>query len=173
MSQPLHYATPGMTGRPRRSWRRTLIWISVVVFGVFILLLFWLKQAAPVDPGIPFSDFYTQMKVGNVYSIRIDGDTIEGQFIKPPVGATTPVLRFRTDLPAGTTGNWTFTQWMLETSPHTVVRSEPTNNVLTNFFLPLIPWLIIMAFIFFCISRVTRRNRSQPMPVFIVQPEAP
>jgi ATP-dependent Zn protease len=171
MSQPLNYAYPATSKPPRRAGWRIFLTIVFVVGGIFVLLMLSLKQAAPIHPAIAVSDFYAQVKRDNVSSITIDGDSIDGQLRTTMVIDNRKVTQFHTELPAGTSGNWTFTQWLLETSPTTVVRTYPSNNILTNFLLPFIPWLLIMAFVWFCISRVTRRNRSRPLPVFIVQPE--
>lgn len=170
---PLDYASAPPPGPVRIRFGRGLVgWLIFVA--VAALLFVWLKQGNPGQPTIALSDFYKQLNNNNVSMISIDGDAVEGVLRRPVSLGGVNVVRFRADLPAGTAGNWTFTQFLLETSPATTIRAATTNNVLTNFVLPFIPWLLIVAFIWFFVFRQLRKNTAArtPMPVIIVNPEA-
>ena len=112
--------------------------------------------------------------VGFASKVMLDGDEISGQFRSPVRVGAAVVSVFRTHLPADVGHNWTFTQWLLENSPNAEIRAAPSNSILTNFILPFIPWLLILAFIWFFVFRQLRRNSvqpKQPTPVIIVNPE--
>lgn len=169
MSGPIDYASPGTMKPAPKAGRWKFGWVLFIA--VAIALIVALRNASPKEPSMPLSDFYAQVKAGNISAMTIDGDSIDGQFRAPVLIGTIPASRFRAELPAGTAGNWIFTQWLLEAAPHTTVRAEPANSLLTNFILPLIPWLLILGFIWWLVSRISRRNNRQPMPVIIVNPE--
>ena len=84
------------------------------------------------------------------------------------------VVGFRTFLPQGIGEDWKFTQSLLEASPGTLVRGTPGSAV-NNFLLPMIPWLMILGFIWLFVVRPLRKNNNprRPMPVVIVNPEEP
>jgi ATP-dependent Zn protease len=159
--------------QPRaRLGRGLLAWVIFILVAIF--LFFWLKQATPGVPAVAISDFYMQLKAGNVAAIDVDTDEIDGNLRRPVMINGATVVRFRTYLPQGTGSGWRFTQSLLDASPGTLIRAEPSNNFLTNFILPFIPWLLILAFIWFFVFRQLRRGNAgrQPMPVVIVNPEA-
>lgn len=169
---PLGYATPAPPKPSSRFGRGLLGWLIFV--GVAALLFALLKQSNSQDTSLALSDFYSQVKAGNVARVSIDADSVEGQLRSRTMLGGLSVLNFRTSLPTGTGATWGFTQWLLDASPPTtVVRAEPTNNLLTNFVLPFIPWLLILAFIWFFVFRQLRKSGAQrsPMPVVIVSPE--
>ena len=168
MTQPLNYGTAGV--RPPR--RGLIMWLFMIALAIVLFLA--LKQKSPGTVAVPLSTFYSQVRVANISRLSIDGDEISGQFRTPiTVGAST-VGSFHTYLPEDVGRNWMFTQWLLDNSPNTVIVAEPTNSLLTNFILPFIPWLLILAFIWFFVFRQLRKNSvqpKQPMPVIIVNPE--
>ena len=165
---PLPYATPQI---PPRRWGK---WIGWMVFvGIAALLLVLLKQQRPAYQAIPLSNFTEQLEQGNVSKVVIDGDELTGTLVTPcQIGGVT-IRVYRTYLPAGSAGSWTFTEWLLAHRNGAVVRAEPNNNVLTNFVLPFIPWLLILVFIWFFVFRQLRSQlaQKQPMPVIVVNPE--
>ena len=168
---PLDYATPLPT--PPRRIRLTGGLLGWLIFVAFVALVFtWLKQSTPGVPAVPLSTFFAEVKSHNLTSVEIDGDEIAGKFAAPITFGGARVYRFRTELPAGTGGNWAFTQWLLENSPATDVRAMPTNGVLNNFILPLVPWVMILAFIWFFVFRQLRNRGTKPMQVVLVNPEA-
>ena len=175
MTQPLNYATPPIPPAPPsplRSRRPLIVWVLIVaVVGIPFIML---KQQSPSQMVLPLSTFYAEVQHRNVSKVVLDGDEISGKFRSPvPVGAAV-VSVFRTYLPADVGHNWMFTQWLLENSPNADIRAAPSNGLLTNFILPFIPWLLILAFIWFFVFRQLRRNSvppKQPIPVIIVNPE--
>jgi ATP-dependent Zn protease len=149
--------------------RGLLGWLIFV--GVAAVLFAFLRQAHSNDTPITLSDFYAELKAGNVAKVGIDDDSINGSFRTAVNTGGRPVLSFRANLPPGASG--VITRMVLEASPPVVVQSAPTNAVLTNVILPFIPWLLILLFIWFFVFRNLRRNAAQgvPTPVVIVNPE--
>lgn len=164
---PLDYAAPHSQPPPVRRSRGLIGWLIFV--GLAVVLFAFLRQSRPQINTISLSDFYAQMKSGNVATVAIDEDTVEGRFRTPANVGSTPILKFRTYMPPGSTGF--LTQMLLESSPPIIVETEPTNGFVSNFLLPFIPWILILGFIWFIVSRNSRRERP-PMPVIIVNPEA-
>lgn len=165
---PLGYATP-QPPRPRRRFSRGLLgWLIFV--GVAAVLFAQLRQSNHQYTPIPLSDFYGQVKAGNVAKLVISEDSIEGYFRTPVTFGPTSVLNFQTNLPLGATG--TITQMLLQASPTIVIQAEPTNPFLSNFALPFIPWVLILGFIWFFVFRKSRNAAQRlPTPVVIVNPE--
>jgi hypothetical protein len=78
-------------------------------------------------------------------------------------------VAFATELPAGTSGNWGFTQWLLENGQGAKITVNNQSNLIVNILLPLIPWLLIFFFIWFFVFRTLRRRtqlqQSAPPPM--------
>ena len=167
---PLDYAGPHWQPPPVRRSRGLIGWLIFV--GLAIVLFAFLRQSRPQSNTIPLSDFYAQMTSGNVARVAIDEDAIEGRFRTSANLGGTPILNFRTYLPPGSSGF--LTQLLLQASPPVVVQAAPTNTFLTGFILPFIPWILILGFIWFLVSRNARRQSAPrpPMRVVIVNPEA-
>lgn len=169
---PLGYATPAPPKPSSRFGRGLLGWLIFV--GVAALLFALLRQSDSQYTSLALSDFYSQVKAGNVARVSIDADSVEGQLRSRTMLGGLSVLDFRTSLPAGTGSSWGFTQWLLDASPPTtVVQAEPTNGILSNIILPLIPWILILGFLWFFVFRQLRKNgaQRQPMPLVTVNSE--
>jgi ATP-dependent Zn protease len=163
----LHYATPAAP-RTIRFGRGLLGWLLFVA--VAFLVFMWLKRQSPAYNTVPFSDFYDELMAGNVSRIIIDDNEITGRFTAPHRTGGQVVTSFRTYLPSGVSGSWPFFQWVMENRRGATVAAEPNNNILVNFILPFIPWLLILAFIWFFVFRTLRNRQNQPMPVVVVNP---
>ena len=167
MTEPIPYATP-YSGKRRRYG----CFIASLIAIVLVVLFFaGITHRSPAMPTVPFSVFYAQVKADNISRIVIDGDEVAGQFrgVVRTNGMT--VASFQTYLPSGIGSNWSFVQWLEETGPSMELKAEPANNLLTSFILPMIPWLLILAFIWFVVFRQLRNARKTPMPVVVVSPE--
>jgi len=167
---PLSYATPP-AAPPWRLGRGLIGWLLFV--GVAALLFVWLKQQRPATHTIALSDFSDQLERANVSRVIVDGDELSGTLNAPRVIGGRMITNFRTYLPSGAGGSWPFTQWLLANRNGATIRAEPNNNLLTNFVLPFIPWLLILLCIWFFVFRQLRSqsNPTQPVPVMVVNPE--
>src|SRR5262245_28476697 len=124
-------------------------WVLFILLAVMLFVLVQGKnrQAQHVDLG----DFDTMLQQGYVKELTIQGDEITGEFTKPfsapPDGHS--ITSFRTELPTGNGNEWAFTRDMLAKRGNAKVKVENSQNLLIQVLVPLIPWLLIFAFIWF------------------------
>jgi cell division protease FtsH len=136
--------------------RGLLGWLLFVA--VAALLFVWLKQASPGPTNISLSDFYREVHATNIEKMTIDETDVEGKFNTERVINNQKVSNFRVNIPPNM-ATWEFVKDLLNsTSTKTEIRAEPTNNILMNFILPFIPWLLILAFIWFFVFRQLRNS---------------
>jgi ATP-dependent Zn protease len=171
----ISYATPGT---PPRKSRALFGWVLFIGLAVMFFLLLQVKHTVAGEKTVSLSDFQEQLEAGNVQYLTIDGEVIRGKCRLPQVvnAATMPTFTmFRTEIPANATG-WAFTQWLLEHRNGADVSVENNANLVVNLILPLVPWLLIFAFIWFFVFRQLRAHAGPnrpPQPVYIVQPQEP
>jgi ATP-dependent Zn protease len=165
MTQPLDYSSPTSPQRFGRGLFGWILWVSLAV-----LLFVWLKQSNNATVALPFSTVYREIAKGNVSRIVLDGEEMTGTFRAPVANGATSVSTFRTSLPQGLGGSWGFVRFL--TTNSTEFRVEPTNNIVANILLPLVPWLLILGFIwFFGLRQFRNRSPQSPMRVVVVNPE--
>lgn len=175
---PFDYVSLQPAIPPNRTGWWVTGWIIFVLAVLAVLVIGFAIALTPRDPAgagsmdMALSDFYQQLKAGNVASLEIDLDEIDGTFRRSVMLNGTAVLRFRTYLPQGMSQNWVFTQMVLDAPSPPTVRATPSNGLATNVLLPLIPWLLILGFVWFFVVRPLRKNSSRrtPMPVIIMNP---
>jgi ATP-dependent Zn protease len=171
----VNYATPGAVP-PKPKARGLFGWVLFIGLAVMLFLVLQTKQSNAVD--VPLSTFLDQLSVGNVKEVIIDGDTLRG-VVSPPrqIGNAAGVSRIRAELPPTTSQSWAFIQWLNDHSQGATIRVENNQNLMVNLLLPVIPWLLIFAFLWFFIFRQLRQAATQrqqpprPAPVYIVNPE--
>jgi len=140
-----------------RFGRGLLGWLLFVA--VAALLFVWLKQQSPGSTTISLNAFWQQVEHTNIEKMVVDADEVQGKLKVEQLINGQHVTSFKTNLPGGTSQNWQFTKDLLDkTGATTDIRAEPTNNILVNFILPFIPWLLILAFIWFFVFRQLRNS---------------
>ena len=122
------------------------------------MLFVLLRQQSGPAYDLSLSEFATEYGNYNVKSVLVEGDEIHGEFITAPKHSN-GLLRFRTILPQGTGGQWEFMRWLLDHRRNPVVRASNNQNLLYQFVLPLVPWLLIFGFVWFFIFRRLRNAR--------------
>jgi len=127
-----------------------------------ILLFVYLKQAGTgsTQP-ISISAFYQQVDTHNIEKVAIDGDELSGKLkeAKAINAGNAKVESFRVILPPGVSQNWEFTKDLVDRLGATAdVHAEQNNNILLNTILPVIPWLLIIGFIWFFVFRQLRNS---------------
>ena len=148
---PLQYPPPGPAGQGAgmRFGRGLFGW--VLFLGLAVMLFMILNKNEGAFKPMPLDDFVSRLERKEINSVVIEGDEIRGH--------TDDGRGYRTALPAGLAGNWSFIQWLLATSKGTAsVEVRNPNNLVINILLPLIPWLLIFAFIWFFVFRQLRRS---------------
>src|SRR5207248_318358 len=160
------YATPGgyipfaTPAPPRRSFGKGLFgWVLFV--GLAIMLFVLLRREAGPAYELSLSDFTTELTNHNLKTIHIEGDEISGQFIRSPTYAN-GITQYRASVPTGIAGQWSFIQWVLDNRGIAKVTVNNDNNLILQFVMPLIPWLLIFGFVWFFIFRQLRKKASQP-----------
>ena len=173
----IDYAHPAQ--RAGAPWKSLLGWVLFIGLAVMLFLLMNNRQVRTAWSEIPLSEVRSRLLGGEVAEVIIEADEIRGRFTGPKnirsISAT-GVVQFRSGLPNDMGSNWSFVNWVLENSRGAVVRVESRDNPLMNILLPLVPWLLIFAFIWFFVFRQLRRSAAQPaqqppIPVVIVNPE--
>jgi ATP-dependent Zn protease len=162
---PLEYS-PAPAG-PRM--KGILGWLIFVGLAVVVFLLLSRSPRSSTTVTIPLSEFDKQLRADNVLQVTIDSDELTGTFrtaVVTPIrgsGTATALARdFRTPLPNGTSGNWSFTEWLLNNRGAASVYVDNQQNLLLNLFVPLVPWIVIFGFIWFFFIRPMRKRYPQP-----------
>jgi ATP-dependent Zn protease len=167
----IDYASPGAAPPANRPGRHLFGWVLFIGLAIMLFLVLQSNKRSATD--ITLSDFRSQLMSGNVAEVVIDGETIRGKLkTSVPIGPNASMSFFRCELPEGTSQSWPFIQWLLEQGPS--VRVENNQNLLVNRLLPLVPWFLIFAFVWFFILRpLSKRSHlpPKPTPVYIVNPE--
>src|SRR5215208_1748067 len=90
----------------------------------------------------------------------MENDQIKGEFRQPvtfPGPGMSSVTRFRADVPPGSLSQQ-LGVWILDHGGQAAIKVENTQNLLMNILLPLVPWLLIFAFIWFFVFRQLRNS---------------
>jgi cell division protease FtsH len=176
------YASPG-AGPPRagrRFFQGLFGWVLFIGLAVMLFIVLQSNKTASVE--VPLSSFLGDLAAGNFKEVVVDGETLRGWLSTPrPIGNATGVTRIRAELPPTTSQSWAFIQWLNDNRQGATIRVENNQNLMVNLLLPVIPWLLIFAFIWFFIFRQLRaagrqqqqqqQEEPKPVPVYLVNPE--
>ncbi|HEX4055534.1 MAG TPA: ATP-dependent metallopeptidase FtsH/Yme1/Tma family protein [Tepidisphaeraceae bacterium] len=143
-------------GPPRRFGKGLLGWIILICFAVLLVVM--LQGNGNSGQMIPLSEFRAQLQAQKISAVNIDADELSGT-MTTQAGAT---VAFRTRLPAGTSSNWAFTQWLLDHAGPAKIEVKNGPSTLMNILVPILPWLLIFGFIWFFVFRKLRRLRQGP-----------
>jgi cell division protease FtsH len=87
---------PGKSNRPNMPRIPSWLWL-VILLGLVVWNLFALQPSSQPEVTIPYTTFISQVKAGNVSSVKISSSSITGTFVKPvvwpeptPASAATP-----------------------------------------------------------------------------------
>ena len=136
-------------------------WVLFIGLAVMLFMLINTKNNTAVS--IPLSEFQLRLERDLVQNVVIDGDEIrgtfkdEGEIVNTPAGSV-KVKEFTTPVPLGSSADWTFTRWVLENRRNAQVTVENNQNILLQVIVPLIPWILIFAFIWFFVFRQLRNS---------------
>jgi len=145
---------PQPGGNGMRFGRGVFGW--VIFIGLAVMLLVLLQSNRKAHDTVAFSEFHEMLKAGNVKEYVVDGDEITGVYTVPQPG--TEILNFKVIVPSGSSGVWLM-PWLLDHTPETTkVRAENSQNIVVNILIPLIPWILIFAFIWFFVFRQLRNS---------------
>ncbi len=131
----------------------------VLFIGLVIMLLVVLQQNRANVASVSLNEFNQLLENGKLHEIELSDTeavaTVPGGYATP--SNQSRYDRVRVALPTGLSGNWEFVQRLME---HADVRVDQGGNLLMNLLLPLVPWLLIFAFIWFFVFRHIRRPNA-------------
>src|SRR3954471_23744517 len=107
-------------------------------------------------------DVLHQLEVGNVKLLSMETDQIKGELRQPvtfPGPGMSSVTRFRADVPPGSLSG-PLGVYIIEKRNGADLVAEHSQNLLVTIIVPLIPWLLIFAFVWFFIFRQLRNSAS-------------
>ena len=162
--------TPGgNNGEGPRFNRGLMGWVVMVVGAV---LVFWVLTMQK-DPSteVPLN-FVRQQAVavegeeaGNLKKITFTGNSLTGEFREavahPTKGDTVKVEKFFAAVPQGMTSDPDFLQYFEQADPTTTIAAKPGNSLLVQVLIGLVPWLLILGFLWFFVFR-PMRNAAGP-----------
>lgn len=155
--KPVRPGPPATSGM--RFSRGVFGWVLCI--GLVIMLLSLLRLNNKTYTPVSLSEFQVKLFDDKVQSVTVDGDDLSGQFMQPQavVGVTTgPVTNFRTSVPTGTSQSFSFTQWLLANRHNAEVKVENNPNLIINILLPIVPWILFIALIYFFVFRQLRNS---------------
>ena len=132
----------------------------VLFIGVAVMLFMLLNKTGSTYATIPMSDFVERLENGRVRTVTVGNDEVSGEFMGIELIGGDKVGKFRVALVTGTTSNWAFQQWVVEHRHGALVDVENNPNWVTQILVPLIPWLLIFAFIWFFVFRQLRKAQT-------------
>ncbi|HEY8750517.1 MAG TPA: ATP-dependent zinc metalloprotease FtsH [Tepidisphaeraceae bacterium] len=148
---------PGLTNGGMKFGRGLMGWLLFVALA--ILLFVWVKQSNNATVPISISAFNQELEKTNIEKILLDGSEVSGTLKVDSNINGAKVHNFRTYFPEGMTSQWEFINKLLNATGKTAdIKAEPSNNILVNILLPLVPWLLILAFIWFFVFRQLRNS---------------
>jgi len=135
-------------------------WVLFIALAVMLFIV--LQSRSPSAQDVSMTELATQAKNGNLKEMVIDGKTIRGTFNR---AQDTPgnIANFKCEIPEAQISSPWYMQWVMDLATKkgditTTVRAENNQNLLVNLLLPLVPWLLIFAFIWFFVFRQLRNS---------------
>lgn len=152
---------PPTNGGPNgmRFGRGLFGWVLFIALAVMLFML--LKTQSQQSTKIPISEFEARLDLDKVTKLVIRGDTVEGEFREAQtIGSTgSKVTSFVVDYPPGAfTNGGTRLDFIMAHRHNAEVAADQSSGLLINILVPLIPWLLILAFIWFFVFRQLRNS---------------
>src|SRR5712671_5757870 len=109
-----------------------------------------------------YGDVLHELDSKNVKLLSMENDQLKGEFktaVSFPGPGMGSVVRFRADVPPGALSG-PLGVWVLDHRNGADLVAENSQNLLVTIIVPLIPWLLIFAFVWFFIFRQLRNSAS-------------
>jgi cell division protease FtsH len=134
----------------------------VLCIALLIMLVMLLQSSRREFTKIPFTTFESQLAANRVKAFTIDGDDVNGEWKSPDTvvpGEQTRSQFFRTSYPAGTfSGGSGYLAHLMDKRGDALGDAENSSNVFMQIMMNLVPWILIMAFIWFFVFRQFRNS---------------
>ncbi|HEV7301841.1 MAG TPA: ATP-dependent zinc metalloprotease FtsH [Tepidisphaeraceae bacterium] len=166
--RPDRQQPPRKPGRPGTTpaglkFRGLFGWFLFIALGIMFVVL--VNKSDNKHKAVDLSQFNQALVSGNVKVVEIEGDIVRGQFVTPIkvqlAGSTQieDVEFFQTAVPQGVSTSWQFSQYILDKAgAATQVKARNPDTFLVNLLINMIPWLLILLFIWFFVFRQLRSN---------------
>jgi cell division protease FtsH len=118
------------------------------------------KQYDPVK----WTTFANAFENGQVKSLELEGDTVKGLFSQPQLEVqenstqSRPVERFQTQLQPGWGASGQFFEYVNAHKANVQVSINNSDNLFVNVLVAILPWILILAFIWFFVFRQLRNS---------------
>jgi cell division protease FtsH len=148
---------------PPRMSRGMFSW--VVILGLGLMFLVMLNQSMQRAQKISISQFWTHVERGDIAKVTIREDAIVGEFHEEriPAHARPETRAFECTYLRVADKIEEIRQEIAAKSPTRVeVYSEPSSNLLMNILLSTVPWLLLIAVIWFLLFRQLRQTGAGP-----------
>jgi cell division protease FtsH len=134
----------------------------VLFIGLAVMLFIVLQSNRKSSQDVSMTELETQARNKNIAELVIDGEIVRGKFQKGiQVNTANNVINFRCEIPAAQVSSPWYMQWVQQLSRdsnNATLKAENNANLVVNLLLPLIPWLLIFAFIWFFVFRQLRNS---------------
>jgi cell division protease FtsH len=126
-----------------------------------ILMFVFLQQRKDTHTKISLSEFITQLQAQNVKTILIEQDIIKGELHQERAfaNAQEPTRRFYCEAPPAALSNHLLT-YILENLNGAELRAENNQNLFLTILIQMLPWLLILGFIWFFVFRQLRNSAN-------------
>lgn len=169
MSEQRQDRQPRKNGRPQppnggggmKFGRGLFGWVLFI--GLAVMLFIVLQTNRKNQQDVSMTELETQANNKNIAELVVDGEIVRGKFGTPVQVGTSPnkAIQFRCEVPVGQVGSPWYMQWVQDLSRksnNASLKAENNANLVMNLLLPLIPWLLIFAFIWFFVFRQLRNS---------------
>ncbi len=151
---------PPFPNGPMRFGRGLFGWVLFVALAIMLVVMF--NQHNKSSTLIPLSAFDARLKKDVVKYVLIEGNEVSGDFVRPETvedstgQLVSGVVHFRTKLSTDSVVPWETIKYITDNAGSAVVTVQDSQNLLINILVPIIPWLLIFAFIWFFVFRQLR-----------------
>jgi cell division protease FtsH len=122
-----------------------------------VLMMVWLVNSQKSHQ-IRIGESEVLHNLDKIRSVEVDGDEISGTFNVPTNLGTNVVTDFVASLSPGESSNWEFHQRLIDGNPRMLVKVENSQSFLMQILIPFIPWLVLIAILWFVIIRQLRNG---------------
>jgi cell division protease FtsH len=162
--RPADRTPPRRNGRPpagnggMKFGRGVFGWVLFLGLAVMLFILLNQHKGQYYDTDLTTLD--SQLDRHNIKSISIEGDTLKGEY-KVPVTepGKQPAELFKVEVPTNMTNSYEMVKDLVARSKgYGSVRAENGKDMLMSILVPLVPWLLLIAFFWFFVLRQLRNS---------------
>ena len=137
-------------------------WVIVIALALVMVYIVTLNKKNYTR--VNESDFLNLLEKGNVLSLEIDADELNGTFSPPQKlpdvngVATTGIKDFNVQLTPGESNDWRFHDYLRQKAPSTLFRNVNSQNLFLQMLWPFVPWIIVIVFLYLVVFRQLRNG---------------